>query len=256
MFTPEVGAAIMSDWLERQKALFEALAPKETKPPAESKPDKSALKPEEVWHSYMDFWAAFAKAVPTQAGALDVGALETLGDPTASARNALGPSDPKTRLANPPSFATLWDWDQKTFKAYGAWLTLQQAIAAQRALVDAAWADALTRFQELISRPADDAHPAITSWRAGLDLWLATANTRLLEMQRSEQFLEAQRRLLAASMDYQLKLREMAEELCELYQVPGRGEVDELARMLHELRRDVRALKRAAKVSDETSVPN
>jgi hypothetical protein len=104
----------------------------------------------------------------------------------------------------------------------------------------------------LIARPVDDAHPQITSWRAGLDLWLATANTRLLEMQRSNEFLEAQRRLLSASMDYRLKLREMAEELCELYQVPGRSEVDELARLVHELRREVRALKRAAKCSDNT----
>jgi hypothetical protein len=150
----------------------------------------------------MDFWTTFAKAMPAQAGALDCGALETLVDPAAGARNSLGPPDPKRRLGNAPFFATLWDWDQKTLKAYAAWIDLQQAIATQRALVEVAWADAAGRFQQLIARPVDDAHPRITSWRAGLDLWLATANTRLLEMQRSDEFLEAQRRLLSASMDY------------------------------------------------------
>ena len=53
-------------------------------------------------------------------------------------------------------------------------------------------------------------------------------------------------------MDYRLKLKDIAEELCELYQVPGRNEVDELARLVHELRREMRALKRASKHSDET----
>ena len=42
------------------------------------------------------------------------------------------------------------------------------------------------------------------------------------------------------------ELREVAEEFCEIYQIPGRTEVDELARAIHELRREVRALKRQA----------
>jgi polyhydroxyalkanoate synthase subunit PhaE len=243
MFTPKTGAAMMADWFERQKAIFEALAPKGKKR-AERSPAKDTSRPQEVWQSYMDFWTTFAQAIPTQAGALDGGAMEALVDPSAGSRNALGPSGSKSELANVPSLATLWDWDQKTLKAYGAWVALQHAIAAQRAIVDAAWADASTRFQELISRSVDAKNPAITSWRAGLDLWLATANTRLLEMQRSDEFLAAQRHLLAAAMDYRLKLREIAEEVSELFQVPGRGEVDELARMVHELRREVRALKR------------
>jgi hypothetical protein len=47
-------------------------------------------------------------------------------------------------------------------------------------------------------------------------------------------------------MDYRLQLREVAEEFCEIYQIPGRTEVDELARTVHELRREIRALKRQA----------
>jgi hypothetical protein len=242
----EIGATLMADWLERQKAAFEALAPKVKSDKSDEPPPPAmgGLKPEELWSSYMDFWTTFSKAIPTQAGALDGGAIETLVDPHASQRNSLGPPDAKSSVVTPPSFATLWDWDQKTFKAYGAWMTLQQAVHAQRAIVDAAWGDASARFLALIARPVDEDNPPITSWREGLELWLATANTRLLEMQRSEEFLAAQRTLLAASMEYRLKLREMAEELCEFYQVPGRSEVDELARMVHALRRDVRVLKR------------
>ena len=252
MNTPEAWAAMMADWLERQKAVFDSLSPR-GKQQAENRPSENATpRAEEVCNSYMDFWTTFAKAMPAQPGALDGGALETLVDPAAGARNSLGPPDPKTRLASAPSFATLWDWDQKTLKAYAAWIDLQQAIAAQRSLVDAAWVNAAGRFQRLIVRPVDDAHPPITSWRAGLDLWLATANTCLLELQRSDEFLEAQRGLLSSSMDYRLKLKDIAEELCELYQVPGRNEVDELARLVHELRREMRALKRASKHSDET----
>lgn len=45
-------------------------------------------------------------------------------------------------------------------------------------------------------------------------------------------------------MDYRLSLRELAEEFCEIHQIPGRSEVDDLSRTVHELRRELRALKR------------
>ena len=235
--------AIMNDWLDRQKEFFKGLQPTEPEPGGVH----SEFKPEQVWRSYMDFWTSFSRAVPTQIGALDGGAIEALVDPTAGARNSLGPPEARMPFSQGPSFANLWDWNDKTQKVYGAWLELQQEIAAQRSIVDAAWSDATRLYQELISHPVDEQHPPITTWRAGLDLWLATANQRLLEMQRSPEFLEAQRRLLAASMEYRVKLRQIAEELCETYQIPGRSEVDELARTVHELRRDMRALKRKDK---------
>jgi class III poly(R)-hydroxyalkanoic acid synthase PhaE subunit len=231
------GNAHLAEWLERQKAIFEALSPKFEHMDAGAKGD-------EIWRSYMNFWTTLARTMPAQAGSVE-SALQSLVEPGTGMRAARsGPQDIIGRLAQGPSFATLWDWDQKSIKAYSAWLELQQAIMAHQAVVDRAWAEASQRFIDDISRPPDESRPPIASWRAGLDLWLATANRVLLETQRGEEFLATQRRVLRAAMDYRLRLGEIAEELCELFQVPGRSEIDELSRLVHDLRREVRALKR------------
>jgi hypothetical protein len=106
MYTPEVRAAMMADWLKHQKAVFDALLLKGKQQAENRALENPTPKAEEVWNSYMDFWTTFAKAMPAQGGALDGGALETLVDPAAGARNSLGPPDPKRRLGNVPSFAT------------------------------------------------------------------------------------------------------------------------------------------------------
>jgi polyhydroxyalkanoate synthesis regulator phasin len=83
----------------------------------------------------------------------------------------------------------------------------------------------------------------IESGRGMLDLWLATANKSLVEMHRSDQFLEAQRRMTRSSTEYRLAEREIAEAFCEMHHIPTRTEMDEVQRTVTELRRELRAAK-------------
>jgi len=84
----------------------------------------------------------------------------------------------------------------------------------------------------------------ITSGRQMLDLWLANANESLVEMHRSKEFLEAQRRMTRSSTEYRLAEREIAEAFCEMHHIPTRSEVDELQKSIIDLKRQIRALKR------------
>ena len=77
-----------------------------------------------------------------------------------------------------------------------------------------------------------------------LDAWLDAANEQLLETQRSPDFLDAQRRMLRAANEIKARQAEMAEQWSEAYQMPTRTEVDDLAKIVQELRREVRQLKR------------
>jgi len=79
-----------------------------------------------------------------------------------------------------------------------------------------------------------------------LDLWLATANTSLVEMHRSKDFLDAQRRMTRSSTDYRLAEQGIAEAFCEMHHIPTRTEMDEMQRAVTELKREVRTLRRAA----------
>ena len=85
----------------------------------------------------------------------------------------------------------------------------------------------------------------IKSGRQLLDGWLATANVALVEMHRSKEFLDVQRRMTRSSAEYRLAEREIAEAFCEMHHIPTRTEMDEMQKLVTELRRELRAMKRA-----------
>jgi len=236
MFDLEKANALMSDWMERQKAVFETVSAKFPKP-------EGIGEGSELWRSYMEFWNTLSKVMPAQAGAQG-SVMETLIGPSIGALGGSHVDNMIGRMTQGPDFATLWDWDRKALRIYSAGLELKQAAAAYQAVMDRAWKEAYERFLADFSKPAEGEKKAIKTWREGIELWFSIANRTLLEAHRSPEFLEAQRKMLRAAMDYRLQLRSVAEEFCETFQIPGRTEVDELARTVHELRRDVRELKR------------
>jgi polyhydroxyalkanoate synthase subunit PhaE len=235
MFDLEKANALMSDWMERQKAVFETVSAKFPKP-------EGTGEGSELWRSYMEFWNTLSKVMPAQAGAQG-SVMETLIGPSIGALGGNHVDNMIGRMTQGPDFATLWDWDRKALRIYSAGLELKQAAAAYQSVMDRAWKEAYERFLADFCKPEGE-KKAIKTWREGIELWFSIANRTLLEAHRSTEFLEAQRKMLRAAMDYRLQLRAVAEEFCETFQIPGRTEVDELARTVHELRRDVRELKR------------
>ena len=116
-----------------------------------------------------------------------------------------------------------------------------------------AWGLAFERFSKAVAskpRAADQ-----LTWRRFTDEWLAIANETLVEVFRSEEFLEAQRRMLRSSSDQRLQERKISEAWCEAAQLPTRGEVDELQRLVIELRREVRTLRRGATAPEAEKAP-
>jgi polyhydroxyalkanoate synthesis regulator phasin len=51
-----------------------------------------------------------------------------------------------------------------------------------------------------------------------------------------------------SSTEYRLAEREIAEAFCEMHHIPTRTEMDEMQRVVTELRREIRALKKAPQV--------
>jgi hypothetical protein len=88
---------------------------------------------------------------------------------------------------------------------------------------------------------------ALGSWRELLALWVETANTALLETQRSEAYLKSQRKILMASTDLRLAQQEIATFYSEMFGYPTREELDDVHRTVTELRRELRALQRMSR---------
>jgi hypothetical protein len=150
------------------------------------------------------------------------------------------------RVLEGPRFATLWDLDRKLLELQKHTLDRDKAVAAYQAIVQKAWSLAFARFPEALTMAPR--YGGKLAWRALADQWLTIANDTLIEAHRSDEFVQAQRRMLRAASDRHLQEREIAEAWCEAAHVPTRSEVDELQREVIELRRGLRLLRRATQV--------
>jgi hypothetical protein len=121
-----------------------------------------------------------------------------------------------------PKYATLWNLDRKVAELQQLLIKRNKAVLAYQAIVQRAWNTALKRFMKTLSTAKGDA-PG--TWRGLTDLWLKVANEALIEAHRSEEFVEAQTRMLRAASDYRLLERALAEAWCEACHIPTRTEV-------------------------------
>lgn len=156
------------------------------------------------------------------------------------------------RLVEGPELADIGTLERQVLKATTEWLALREAGAAYRMVTAAAWSRAFETFsKEMVSNPSLMRSGA----RAVLDRWLEVANEELIRTQRTEKFLEAQRKLLAAGVNYRLKERQLVEVWCETHSIPTRTEIDDLHWTVHELRRQVRDLTRRLETKEARPKP-
>ncbi len=141
------------------------------------------------------------------------------------------------RLADVPAL------DRKLVALMKAWTGVAQRSAEYGGIVCQIWVGAYTDFIRALQASAAEGKPA-RSGRELLDRWAATVNERLLKAQRSDQFLEAQRRLLDAMLTSRAAERELVEVGAMAADMPTRAEIDDVHRMLHEVKRELRALQR------------
>jgi hypothetical protein len=229
-------------WSDNQKSLFQAWS--EGKPPPgamRGEPPPGAEEVGELMRHTMEQWAAQVKGAWPQGGRFDPAAMQKMFDPAEWKRAGSHFDMGLEKLTEGPAYATLWDLDKKVLNVQKLWVERSKDVERYWEVVQGAWGRALERFTKALADPKGEPLP---NGRAMMELWLATANKALLEMHRSEEFLEAQRRMTRTSSEYRLAEREIAESFCEMHHIPTRSEMDELQRTVVELRRELRALKR------------
>jgi len=145
------------------------------------------------------------------------------------------------KLVDAPEFADIGIYERQFLKNSKYWVELRNASAEYMAVTSEAWTQT---FEEYTKDVSENPITEKDSPRDLLDRWLKIANKNLIEQQRTDRFLEAQRNLISSGTRYRLKQREFVEIWCEGVSIPTRTEVDDLHRTLYELRREVRMLKR------------
>jgi len=144
------------------------------------------------------------------------------------------------RFAEGPDFADIGVLEKKFMRTSQDWLDLRDASAEYQTIITKAWTQAFDLYVQEVSQYSNE--DAVDTHEM-MQLWLKIANNSLIQVQRSEEFLLAQRKLFKTNTQYKLKQREIIEAWCESLTMPTRTEVDDLHRMVYELRREVRQLK-------------
>ena len=143
-------------------------------------------------------------------------------------------------IAGGPKFADLAMPHADAASAWRETLDYQKAASDMGSVMQAAWVRTYERYskdhtlEDLQSGDVDEA----------LKAWLKAANDELLETQRSKEFMDAQKAMVRAGNEIKSRQRDTAEAWSEMYQIPTRTEVDDLTKIVHELRRELRQVKR------------
>ena len=164
-------------------------------------------------------------------------------DPKAWFSSMEGMDQALQQLSEGPRLADLWDTERKMLNVFNAWAALRQRSLEHNTIMLEAWLQAAGKLAENLNKR--ERTEALGSWRELLALWVETANTVLLETQRSDAYLKSQREILKTSTDLRLAQQEIAAFYSETFGYPTRAELDDVHRTVTELRRELRALQRA-----------
>lgn len=174
-------------------------------------------------------------------------------DPRAWFAGTGGMDEALQRMAEGPRLADLWDTERKMLNVFNAWTALRGRSLEHNTVMLEAWMQAAGAFAKMLNEKAGR-EETLGSWREVLALWVETANTALLQTQRSDAYLKSQREILKASTDLRLAQQEIAAFYSEMFGYPTRAELDDVHRTVTELRRELRALQRAGRKAPPNDV--
>jgi len=153
---------------------------------------------------------------------------------------------PVRHLTEGPKFADFGHIERKFVTLMNAWAAVRATSIKHQTNVLSAWTKAASEFAGKLNEAMTKAKP-IGSRSELVAMWVEIANRHLLEAQSTPTYLETQRELLRASSDLRIAQQELADLYGEVFGFPTRPEIDDLTRTVSELRREVRALRRAGK---------
>jgi polyhydroxyalkanoate synthase subunit PhaE len=249
-------------FLEQQQGLFRDMAEKMRAAGTQAAaPDAAGFEAaqrsfSELWSSAAGLSTTLAKAMQGSEPAEPVVAemLRKIFDPKGWFSSADQMDETLQRMAEGPRLSDLWNVERRFLEVFNAWVALRRHTFEHNTVMLEAWMRAAGAFAQELNGRAEKGE-RLESWREMLALWVETANTTLLETQRTERYLEGQRALLKASTDLRLAQRALAEYYSEMFGYPTRAELDDVHRSVTELRRELRALKRERERAAPAAAP-
>lgn len=263
--TGGTGNPLFDFWLNNQSRMFEAQSDwfqRQSGAPSQSAQES------ETWSNFQDIWAGSESRFhdwiqssqewfsAQQSSTENAGAAEALTcmlDPRQFmkfASDTLGLMFSK--LADGPDFADMGVLEKRFLKVGRDWESFREACQHYQEVLSAAWARAWQQYTEAFVGTDSDNTAGAGEW---LERWLEIADRELVATLRSAEYLEAQQRLFRAGTTYKVRQDHVIEQWCDALGMPSRSEVDDLHRMVYELRREVRSLQQELAELRKPSAP-
>jgi hypothetical protein len=235
------------DLFQQFTARFAASFPLAAMPPGVSGPNKASEAFSDLLNSLMVLPDA-VKAATDQANLSDKKTAELLQKIMNPQQwlSVSGFTDQSVRqFVEGPKFADIGQLEGKFAALFKAWTDLRSRTLEQSTIQLKAYAKAAQEFTGKLRELAKD--KPLESRAQLVGLWVDVANRHLLEAQRSPEYLENQRELLRASTSFKRAQTELSDYYGETFGIPTRGEIDDLTKMVADLKREFRADQRRRK---------
>ena len=169
------------------------------------------------------------------------------GDPTAIHKTFAGFLDAYEltfgRFFTAPSIGYSREPTERLLKGFDAWVEMNRAaVDFETELANTGMHAQEALMGRLVDMGEKGEH--ITTLRGFFDLWVDTLEKAYYELFGSESFATLQGRYVNASLLFRRRQGELLDELMDTVGLPGRKEVDQLHRHVHDLRIEVRWTKR------------
>ena len=93
----------------------------------------------------------------------------------------------------------------------------------------------------------------INSVRGLMKLWFTSADGTLMHVFNSPEFLAIQNEMTTANNEYRIRQRALLEDVFQSLDIPTRSEIDDAYKIIHDLKMEVRALKKAINSGGSTA---
>lgn len=213
----------------------------------------------QMWNMYMEYiqnmarpWMNVGQQAPSILGSMTPGAsgskemIELTKMTWDAYTQTLG------RYTMSPGFGLTRELEEKISRAFAAWQEMQQAGNDYQVLMADAWSGVFQQVLQEMKDRAEQGKP-IESLRELMRLWLSAADESFDRVFRTESYAEVQGRFVTNTMKYRIEEQKVVEEMLKATYVPTRSEMDEAHRNVYELRKEVKALKKALNQKSSSS---
>jgi len=242
-------AKVAQSWLESQTQLASTLSGMATEG---SKPADAAAMAE-LWRSAMALGSSGVGVPGLETTGIANDTIGKMLDPVSMSLmggNRVG--EAIRRMTEGPRFADAGSIERDMAQVMELYLAVQSSARQYEGVVAQSWVEVNQRFATEVSKRFTSGETPLPP-KDALKAWLDIANDTLMRTHRSTPFLEAQRQLLRAGMDFLLAERKLVEKLVEPAGLPTRSEIDELHQTVQTLKRRVRTLERDRRANERPS---